>query len=117
VLALLDLGRPRGVPLFLSPDGCRVNVRNWRRRVFVPAAVSAGLAGMHVHDLRHTAASLMIRSGATVKDVQAALGHKRAAETLDLYGHWWDDALDDVAVRMDEVLSKVSVSFGPTSGA
>lgn len=61
--------------------------------------------GLRIHDLRHTAASLMILSGATVKDVQAALGHKSAAMTLDRYAGWWDTGLDEVGRRMDALVS------------
>lgn len=57
-----------------------------------------------MHDLRHTAASLMILSGATVKDVQNALGHASAKVTLDIYAGWWDGGLDEVGRRMDSLL-------------
>ena len=57
-----------------------------------------------VHELRHTAASLMIASGANVKTVQSQLGHKTATMTLDLYGHLFPDDLDDVADKMDELV-------------
>ena len=87
VLALLDLDRDPAEPLFVSPRGKRLNADNWRSRVFAKAVEAAGLPPMDVHDLRHTAASLMIASGASVKDVQYALGHKSAKVTLDLYGH------------------------------
>ncbi|MFE3443502.1 tyrosine-type recombinase/integrase [Nocardia sp. NPDC059180] len=56
------------------------------------------------HQLRHTAASLMIASGAHVKTVQRQLGHKTATMTLDNYGHLFEDDLDDVADRMGEGL-------------
>lgn len=59
-----------------------------------------------VHELRHTAASLMIASGANVKTVQSQLGHKTATMTLDQYGHLFPDDLDDVADRMDELVGK-----------
>lgn len=52
------------------------------------------------HQLRHTAASLMIASGAHVKTIQRQLGHKSATMTLDNYGHLFDDDLDGVADRM-----------------
>ncbi|QDH85072.1 tyrosine integrase [Gordonia phage Dardanus] len=42
----------------------------------------------------------MIRSGAHVKTVQRQLGHKTATMTLDLYGHLFDDDLDQIADRM-----------------
>ena len=58
-----------------------------------------------VHELRHTAASLMIAGGANVKTVQAQLGHKTATMTLDQYGHLFPDDLDDVADKMDDLVS------------
>jgi Phage integrase family len=53
------------------------------------------------HGLRHTAASLAIAAGADVKVVQQMLGHKSATMTLDLYGHLFDDRLDEVADALD----------------
>jgi integrase len=49
------------------------------------------------HDLRHTAASLAISSGANVKVVQRMLGHASAAMTLDVYADLFDSDLDTVA--------------------
>jgi hypothetical protein len=53
------------------------------------------------HGLRHTAASLAIASGADVKVVRQMLGHKSATMTLDLYGHLFEDRLDEVADRLN----------------
>jgi len=106
VRALLPLkGRDASEPLFRSPTGLRVNPRNWRVRVFTPAAKVVKREGMEPHELRHCAASLAIAAGADVKVVQAMLGHRSAAVTLDVYGHLFDGNLDDVAVRMDEALA------------
>jgi integrase len=58
-----------------------------------------------VHELRHTAASLLIQSGANVKTLQRQLGHKTATMTLDQYGHLFDDDLDDVADKMDDIIA------------
>ena len=60
-----------------------------------------GIPGFHPHELRHTAASLAIASGADVKVVQQMLGHKSATMTLDQYGHLFGDRLDVVADAMD----------------
>ena len=49
------------------------------------------------HDLRHTAASLAISSGANVKVVQRMLGHASAAMTLDIYADLFESDLDSVA--------------------
>lgn len=52
------------------------------------------------HDLRHTAASLAVSSGANVKVVQRMLGHASAAMTLDVYADLFDGDLDAVAAAM-----------------
>jgi integrase len=52
------------------------------------------------HELRHTAATLAIAAGASVKGVQAILGHASATLTLDRYGHLFRDELDAVAERL-----------------
>jgi integrase len=74
---------------------------NFRRDVFDKAAEDAGLSGLTPHELRHTAASLMVSAGANVKAVQRALGHASAAMTLDVYSGLFDDDLDGVAERLD----------------
>ena len=47
----------------------------------------------------------MIATGANVKTVQSQLGHKTATMTLDQYGHLFPDDLDDVADKMDDLVS------------
>lgn len=54
------------------------------------------------HDLRHTAASLAVSSGANVKAVQRMLGHASAAMTLDVYADLFDDDLEAVATALDK---------------
>ena len=66
------------------------------------------------HDLRHTAASLAISSGANVKAVQRMLGHASAAMTLDTYADLFDDDLDAVSAKLDAVRAEtiVGLSWG-----
>ena len=71
------------------------------RQTFGIAASAIGLPELHPHQLRHTAASLAIASGADVKVVQQMLGHSSATMTLDTYGHLFGDRLDEVAAAMD----------------
>jgi integrase len=70
------------------------------RKAFDPAATRAGLAGLTPQDMRHTCASLAIRSRASIKTVQRLLGHATATMTLDNYGHLYPDELDEVAREM-----------------
>jgi len=71
------------------------------RTTFGAAARAIGVPDPHPHQLRHTAASLAIASGADVKVVQQMLGHGSATMTLDTYGHLFDDRLDEVGDAMD----------------
>lgn len=87
--------------VFGSARGAVLRVQNFRRRSFDRAASSLGLDGLVPHELRHTAASLAIGSGASVKGVQSMLGHASATLTLDRYGHLLGDELDAVADRLD----------------
>jgi site-specific recombinase XerD len=61
---------------FTAPAGGVLRGRNVRRNTFDPAVRLVRPAGFHPHELRHTAASLAIASGADVKVVQQMLGHQ-----------------------------------------
>lgn len=75
--------------------------------VWRAAVVRAELApGTHFHELRHYYASLLIHSGASVKVVQARLGHKSAVETLDIYGHLWPDSEESTRAAVQDVLGR-----------
>nr|WP_240949039.1 site-specific integrase [Microbacterium sp. CFH 90308] len=69
---------------------------------FSAALERSGIERLTPHDLRHTAASLAISSGANVKAVHRMLGHKSAAMTLDTYADLFEDDLADVAARMNQ---------------
>jgi integrase len=100
-LAAYVAGKAPDELVFDAPHGGVLRASNFRRDVFEPAARAAGLDGLVPHELRHTAASLAIASGADVKVVQQMLGHKSATMTLDLYGHLFPDRLDEVADALD----------------
>lgn len=80
--------------------------RSW----FMRALTDAGLPRMTIHDLRHTAASLAIASGANVKAVQRMLGHASAAMTLDVYADLFDDDVDAVSAALDRARAEAVVS-------
>jgi hypothetical protein len=60
--------------------------RNWRSRVYTPAATRAGLASTRPYDLRHAFVSLLLAEGHSVVDVAAQAGHAPTM-TLDTYAH------------------------------
>jgi integrase len=87
--------------VFPAPRGGYLRSSNFRRARFDSAARAAGLEGLLPHELRHTAASLAIASGANIKVVQSMMGHSSATMTWDRYGHLYDNDLDSVAERLD----------------
>ncbi|GAA2184679.1 site-specific integrase [Brooklawnia cerclae] len=99
--------------VFTGERGAPMRSQAFQRRSLTAASTAMGLEGFTPHELRHSAASLAIASGADVKVVQTMLGHKSATMTLDLYGHLFGDRLDVVADAMDvartEALSKPRV--------
>ena len=62
------------------------------------------------HDLRHTAASLAISSGANPKVVQRMLSHASAAMTLDVYADLFDSDLDTVAESVGNLWARAGQS-------
>jgi integrase len=100
-LATLLAGRDPEEWLFTSLRGMPLRVNRFRLRVFDRAAVAAGLGGLTPHELRHTAASLMVDAGANVLAVARQLGHADPSITLRVYADLFDNQLDDVAERMD----------------
>jgi len=82
--------------VFPTSQGHPLRVPAWRQRVWRPATVAAGLDGLRVHDLRHTAVALWIDSGASLLQVKQRAGHASSTFTLDRYGHLYpnnDEAL------------------------
>lgn len=88
----------------------RTRVSAGSKSWFKTALKESGLQPMTLHDLRHTAASLAISSGANVKAVQRMLGHASAAMTLDIYADLFDDDLDAVAEALDKARSSSDVA-------
>lgn len=119
-LAAHVAGKRRDALVFTAPNGGPLRNTNFRSRVFAPAAVSVGLAGLTPHDLRHTAASLAVAAGANVKAVQRMLGHASASMTLDVYAGLFGDDLDAVANRLDEAVAARDADYlrtGTVGGA
>jgi integrase len=100
--------------VFVGARGGVLRNLNFRRDVFDRAATAAGLEGLTPHELRHTAASLAVASGASVKAVQRMLGHASAAMTLDVNAGLFEDDLDGVADRMDALGRAAVVSSSGT---
>jgi len=90
--------------VFPNSVGKPLGNSNFRRRVFDPAIKSAGIQRVTIHDLRHTAASLAIATGANIKVISTLLGHADASMTLRVYSHAFEDDLMKLADEMSLLL-------------
>jgi integrase len=96
-------GKRRGAYLMPDPDGNAWTRHKWRP-VWNKVRGATGIHDFDTHELRHTGVSWAIHAGANIKTIQRMVGHASAAMTLDVYGHLWDDQLDEVVGRVDEFL-------------
>jgi integrase len=80
-----NLWRDSGL-VFTNEFGGPVDPRNLLRVIEV-AATAAGVDGIGVHTLRHSAAVAWLESGVHIKAVADLLGHSSIAITGDVYGH------------------------------
>lgn len=86
------------------PDG-RTYTPDYVSRRFKRILELNGLPQIRFHDLRHTAGSLLINQGQSVKQVQEFLGHEKASTTLDIYTHLSFEGKKDTGEKLDELLS------------
>ena len=87
------------------PDGREVR-GDYLTRAMPKLAKSVGLPELRYHDLRHTAASMLVRV-ATPKQVQEFLGHEDISTTLNIYVHQNEKDRKKTSELMDEILGAV----------
>lgn len=62
------------------------------------------LPSIKIHGFRHSHASALFASGATIKEVQERLGHEDAQTTLNVYTHVTSNQNKDVVVKLESYL-------------
>ena len=85
--------------VFIDESGRHYAVSTFYK-YFKKIAASIGRPDARPHDLRHTAATVAIASGADVKSVQDMLGHATASFTLNVYAHTSEQMMKDTSSRM-----------------
>lgn len=90
--------------VFTVPGGAPIHDGNLARRDYKPLLEKAGLPPIRFHDLRHSAASILLEMGVHPKIVAEMLGHSQINITMDIYSHAIP-GLQKVAVeKMEEAL-------------
>ena len=88
--------------VFTGPEGGPFRHANFYRRHYKKAVIEAGLdPRVRFHDLRHTAAALMIAEGAHLLAVKERLGHSSIQVTADRYGHLFPSLEEALTARLD----------------
>ena len=79
-----------------------------------PSAKLAGLEGVTLHPLRHSAVSLMLVGAVPLKVVSEILGHSSASITGDIYGHVEPDVAANAKAYLSSVLANGGLNGGQT---
>jgi len=74
-------------------------------RTFKTILRNAGLPNIRLHDLRHTAATLLLAQGVDPRTIMETLGHSQISLTLNTYAHVVPALQREAAAKMDEILS------------
>jgi integrase len=65
----------------------------------------ADITRRRFHDLRHSAASLLVANGVQLAEVSMLLGHSELRVTADLYAHLQEQTAATAATHMQAVLN------------
>jgi len=79
------------------------------RKEFYRVLELGGLPKIRFHDLRHTAATLMLNYGVSPIVVSKILGHSKPSVTMDIYGHLLFGMQAEAAKLMDRLLAPIPV--------
>jgi len=94
-----------GALVFTAPQGGPLRLSAFRARVWRPAVAAAGLDGLRIHDLRHTAVALWIAAGASPREVATRAGHTSTRVVLDVYGHLYPESDATLRGRLDDLIA------------
>ena len=73
---------------------------------FYPLLERAGLPQIRFHDLRHSAATLLLSRGIHPKIISEILGHSQISITLDLYSHVVPTMQQEAKEAMEAILRR-----------
>lgn len=93
--------------IFPNGTGRPIECQSLLQRQFYPLLRRAGLPIIPFHNLRHTAATLLLERGIHPKIVSEMLGHTSISITLDLYSHVSETMQRGAAQEMDRLVRRI----------
>jgi integrase len=92
--------------VFVSPIGTPLDPRNVTREFQAMLAAAPSVPRVRFHDLRHTAATLLLAQGVDPRTIMETLGHSLISLTLNMYSHVLPALQADAAAKLDAILSR-----------
>lgn len=93
--------------VFATPIGTMIDPSNLAKE-FANHAKNAALGHRNLHQLRHSAATIMLAQGVPLHDVSHVLGHSTLSVTSDIYGHFTVEQGRHAADAIGEALRHAS---------
>ncbi|MDF5756178.1 site-specific integrase [Spongiactinospora sp. TRM90649] len=90
--------------VFTTKSGRPIEPRNLARS-FARIIAAEGLRPIRVHDLRHTAASLLKKLGVAPRDAMEILGHSRIAVTMEIYTHGDEESRQSAIGKVNDLFT------------
>ena len=92
---------------YICVDNCGNIIRpDYVTETFLKLLKRKDLKIIRFHDLRHTCASILLKNGANMKEIQAWLGHSNYNTTANLYAHLDSSSVNNTGKVMANVFSK-----------
>ena len=101
---LLTEGLAGSTYVFPDTEGGPLRKCNFHRNVWVPIRKSVKMENLHIHDLRHASATMMLAEGVHPKVVQERLRHANISMTMDIYSHVMPTMQTEAAGKFDRLL-------------
>jgi integrase len=106
--------------LFGSPRGGVLRNGTFHQRVWIPAMADLAATGWtkrpRIHDLRHTAVSLMLAAGQDITAVSRLIGHEKTSTTWDVYGHLVPGGRESAMTALGDALAAALTSQDGAQG-
>ena len=96
--------------VFCTSIGTHLNPTRDMLDQFKALLLKAGLPDIRFHDVRHSAATLLLSVGVHPKVVQEILGHSQISITMDVYSHVLPGMQQDAMSRLNDALKEGIVS-------
>ena len=91
--------------VFVSHRGTVIRRRGLLRDTFKPSCKASGVPVITWHQMRHSAATMLLESGVPIGNVSKQLGHASSVVTAMVYSHVTDEGMDRVADVMSTLLN------------